>query len=119
MPEDVGDVVGHRRRVDGGGGGARRHDRKVGEDPLVASTRGDPDPLLGPDAERDEAGRDLGDMVARLPPGQRLPALADWEPVGLTVRRRGDSVEEHPADRLRPAVESRLNLRGVRHKDEP
>ena len=34
----------------------RRHDREVGQDPLVARARGDRDALLGLDAERDQSG---------------------------------------------------------------
>src|SRR5690606_32856641 len=79
------DVLGDRGRVDGGGGRSGAHDRQVGEDPLVAGAGGDADPLLGLDPERQQAGRELVDVLAGLAPRHRLPGVPDRVAEGLAV----------------------------------
>jgi hypothetical protein len=92
--QDVGDVLGDRRGVDGGGRRAGAHDREVGDDPLVARVGRDAHALLGLDAEGDEARREAGHLGAGLLPGDRLPGLAHREPVGLVVAAGLDAVQE-------------------------
>ncbi len=97
--QDVGDVVGHRARVDRGRCGAGGVDREVGEDPLDAGAGGDRDALLGLDAERDEARGEVGHAYAGLGPGQRVPLLVlVGVAVGLVVAGFLDAVVEHLAD---------------------
>jgi hypothetical protein len=105
VAEDVGDVVGRRGGVDGGGGGAGAQDAEVGEDPLDPGAGGDRDPVLGLDAERQQAGGDLPHPLADLAPGQRLPAVADRIPERLPVRRGRDAIEHHPRHRRRPLLD--------------
>ena len=71
--DDVGDVIGVGRGVDGRGGAAGARDREVGEDPLVARAGGDADPLLTLDAQCQQARGEVADPVAGLLPGQRRP----------------------------------------------
>ena len=78
---------------------ARIHSKRV---PEAMPTR-----CSGSMPERDQAGRQLGDVVAGLLPGLRLPALALRVAVGLPVRRRGHPVEELPADVRRRGSRSR------------
>ena len=77
VAEDVRRVLLVRRGVDRGRGATGAHDREVGEDPLVAGARGDADPLLGLDPEREQSCGEVGDPVAGLLPGDRLPGVAD------------------------------------------
>ena len=95
VAQDVGRVLGVRRRVDGRGGAAGAHDRQVREDPLVARAGGDADPLLGLDAERQQARGQAGDPVARLLPGDGRPRLADGVAERLVAGVLRHSVEEH------------------------
>ena len=74
------------RRVDRGRRAGRTHHREVGEDPLVAGARGDADALLGLQTEREQAGREAGDPVAGLLPGDGLPGLAPRVAVRLASR---------------------------------
>ena len=105
--EDVGDVLGVGRRVDRGGGGAGAEDREVGEDPVDPRRGQDRDPLLRLDAEGEQPGRERGHPLAGLAPGHALPRVAHRPAVGLAAGRRRHPVEEHPADRRRPAVDAR------------
>ncbi len=73
--EDVGDVVGHRRRVDRGRGSACGDDRQVSEDPLEPRAGRDRDPLFGLDAQRHQSGGEARHAFAGLGPGQRVPVL--------------------------------------------
>ena len=61
------------RRVDRRGRAAGAHDRQVGQDPLEAGARRDADPLLGLEAQREQAGGQLLDPLAGLLPGHRRP----------------------------------------------
>ena len=70
------DVVGHRRRVDRRGRAAGAHDREVGQDPLEAGAGGDADALLGLDAQREQAGRELVDLVAGLAARSATPSAS-------------------------------------------
>ncbi len=66
VTEDVGGVLGVGARVDRRGGATGTHHRQVGDDPLVARAGGDADPLLGLETERQQTGREPGDLVAGL-----------------------------------------------------
>jgi hypothetical protein len=105
---DVCHVLRQRRRVDRRRRAAGAVDRKVGEHPLDPGGREDHDPLLGPQAQREQAGRERAHPLAGLPPAQRAPLLAaaggggDGLLEGLRVRRRRHPVEHHPGHRGRP-----------------
>ena len=99
--EDVRHVIGVRGRVDRRGRRARAEHGEVGQRPVDPGGGDQRDPLLGPDAEVEQAGREGLDPLTGLPPGGRLPAVADRPTVGLPVRGRGDAVEEHPPHRGR------------------
>ena len=104
--QDVADVVGHRRGVDGGGGDAGAHVGEVGEDPLEAGARGDPDPLLRLHPERHQPCGEPADTVAGLLPGHRLPGLTDGIAEGLPVAAGGHPV----AGTARPTVIGRFSI---------
>ena len=98
------DVVGHRRRVDGGRGATGDHDGEVGQGPLVAGAGGDGDAVLGLDAQRDQPGPDLADHDVELGPGDGDPLVAavgdDGVQVGGAVGAGVDAVAEHVSDAL-------------------
>ncbi len=74
VAEDVGDVVGDRRRVDGRRRAAAADDREVGENPLDPGRRRDGDAVLGLDPEGDQPGRPGTDHGVGLAPRERWPA---------------------------------------------
>lgn len=99
--EDERRLLGVGARVDRGHGTAGAHDAQVGEDPLDAGVGGERDPLLGLQTEVQQARGDTEDPLGRLAPAQRLPVVGasaagrrHREPVGLGVRRGGDTLKE-------------------------
>ncbi len=105
VAEDVRRVLAVGARVDGRRRAAGAHDRQVGQDPLVARARGDADPLLGLQAQREQARGQAPHPVAGLPPGHRLPGLASRVAVGLGVGGLRDSLEEEDRDVLGQVVD--------------
>ena len=83
--EDVGGVFGVGARVDGGRRRAGAHDRQVGQDPLEPSRRGDPDPILGCDAQRQQSGCQGLHPFGRLLPGDRGPVAVGGVSEGFLV----------------------------------
>ena len=94
--EDVGDVLGDRRRVDGRRRTSGADDGEVGEDPLDAGRRRDGDAVLQRHPEADEPGSPLLHDLVRLPPrqgGELARPLREVE-VGRRVGRRPDPAAE-------------------------
>ncbi len=106
--QDVGDVRGDRRRVDGGGGGARAHDGQVGSRPLVARGGGHRDAVLGGDTQGDEPGCEPVRLLADLAPRERPPQAVAHELVGDLVLGRLDPAAEQVRHAGRPVVDDRL-----------
>ena len=115
--EDEDRVLGARRGVDRGCGGAGTHDREVGEYPLVARRGRDRDPLLSLDAQGEQACRLREDSIGGLLPGDRAPAsVTTGVPECLCIGCRGDPVKEHPPHGRRAIRdEGRRISRGVAH----
>jgi hypothetical protein len=78
VAHDVGDVVGLRARVHGGGGRTRAHDREVDEHPFVAGRRGKRHPVLGLNSERNQPCRNTFDALTDVSPGDAGPAVIQW-----------------------------------------
>ena len=100
--QDERDVLVGGGRVDRGRRSAGAHHGQVGQDPLDPGVAGDRHPLLATDAQREQAGRELVDLVLGLRPGQRDPALALQVAEGLFGRAGGDLLEQHRPYRCRP-----------------
>ena len=91
--QDEGGVLGVRAGVDGGGCGAGAHDGQVGEHPLIAGSRGDPDALFGLDTEREQSGGQSFDLFLRFPPRFRYPVAVANVSERLGVRCRLHALE--------------------------
>ena len=99
VAQDEGDILGARAGVDGGVRTRSAHDGQVGEDPLDAGAAGDADAVFFAQAQRDESGRELGDLVTGLLPGPRLPAAAlNWSAKGFGGPGGRNPVEEESAE---------------------
>ena len=83
--QDVGGVLGVRAGVDGGGRRARAQDRQVSQDPLQPGGRGDADPVLGLDTQRQQPGRQRLHPFGGLIPGDRGPVAVLGDAEGLVV----------------------------------
>ena len=64
--------------------------------------RGDRHPVLALDPQREQAGRELEDLVLGLGPGQGDPALALQVAEGFLGRGGGDLLQQHRPHRCRP-----------------
>jgi hypothetical protein len=76
VAEDPLDLLGARGLVDRHRDGAGEPDREVGEGPLVAGLRHEPDPVTRLDARGDQALGDAHDVVVELARADVLPAVA-------------------------------------------
>ena len=96
--EDVADLVGHERCVDGDGGGARAERREVGHDPLGPVLGDDGDPVAGLQPELPETEGQVPDGRFDLVRGYLFPDTGPLEhhPVGLFVGPAG--TEEKAAE---------------------
>jgi hypothetical protein len=111
--EDVADVLGHGRGVDGGRRHPGAHVGEVGQDPLVAGAGGDPDALLRLHPQGDEPSGEAADPLARLAPGDGLPGVADRVAEGFPVAARRHPVHELTPDRHRPVLyDAEISLYG-------
>ena len=120
--QNVGGAAGVGVGIHGGGGGPGTHDRQIGQNPLVSRARRDTDPLLGFDAQRQQAGRQCLDAVRGLLPGRRDPFAGNEVAEGLLIRRHLDAVEKHRRHIRRcagcgcsVAIDCHWGLPGVRH----
>ena len=108
--EDVGDVLGDRRRVDGRRRATGADDREVGEHPLDPRRGGDRDAVLELHPECDEARGPLLDDLVGVAPGEgrelgRLPLEVE---VCRCVRCRLHPTAEERSDTRGALVEDRL-----------
>ena len=110
--QHVGRLRSGAGRIDGHGHPTDREDAHVGDVPLWAVARQQPDPIAGSDAEGHEAGGNLLDGVAVLLPVEWVPLcatgmVAQRGPLGLG----GDAGAESTHDRAgRFGGRSRLSL---------
>ena len=93
--DDVPDLIGGERGVDGDGDGSGREGGEVGHDPLRPVLGEDGDPVAGPDAEGLEPERQPPDGRFDLVRGdpRPVPVLLDHHPDRLSVGPAG--FEEH------------------------
>jgi hypothetical protein len=83
--EDVCDLLGNVRGVDGNRHPPRRQNGEVGVHPLGAARREDRDRVARPPAKRQQPQRQLADDGADIAPGQPLPASIAFDQLRVDV----------------------------------
>ena len=105
--DDKGHVLGMSGRVDGGGGCAGGEDGEVDDDPLVPGARGERDPFLGLDPQRDQSRGDERHPVTDLLPGDAGPATVGRITKRLEAGRGRYTIKKHPGNRRRASLDFR------------
>ncbi len=100
VPDDVGEGLGRIARVHRDRDAAGREDREVRPDPLPPGLGEEPDRVAWLAAQRDQAERDLPNLLAKSPPRHVAPGLVGLDTLRGLRPRSGHPVPEETSQGL-------------------